>query len=62
MFPLLLVCLIDLNLFCRGSYTHLVKVYRFMLMHKISTQVVCVNGERLSHFFRSLGLPLSLVY
>ena len=58
-FQLLLVCLIDLNLFCRGSYSHLVKFYRFMLVHKISTRVVCVNGEHLSHFVRSLDLTLS---
>ena len=42
-FQLLLVCLIDMNLFCRGSYSYLVKFYRFMLVHKISTRVVCVN-------------------
>ena len=58
-FQLLLVCLIDLNLFWRGSYSHLVKFYRFMLVHKISTRVVCVNGEHLSHFVRSLDLTLS---
>ena len=44
-FPLLLVCLIDLDLFCSGSYSHVVKFYRFMVVHKISTRVVCVNGE-----------------
>ena len=58
-FQLLLVCLIDMNLFCRGSYSYLVKFYRFMLVHKISTRVVCVNGEHLSHFVRSLDLTLS---
>ena len=42
-FQLLLVCLIDMNLFCRGSYSYLVKFYRFMLVHKISTRVVCVQ-------------------
>ena len=58
-FQLLLVCLIDMNLFCRGSYSYLVKFYRFMLVHKISTRVVCINGEHLSHFVRSLDLTLS---
>ena len=52
-FPLLLVCLIDLDLFCSGSYSHVVKFYRFMVVHKISTRVVCVNGEHWSVSFRS---------
>ena len=30
---------------CSGSPSHRVKFYGFMFMHKISTQVVCVNGK-----------------
>ena len=46
-FLLCLACLADLNILCNGSFSHLVKFnfYSFMFMHKISTQVVCVNGN-----------------
>ena len=38
------VCSADLDLLCRGSFTHHFKFNRFIFLHKISTQVVCVNG------------------
>jgi len=38
----------DQDILCRGSLSHHVKVYSFMFMHKISTQVVCVNGMHTS--------------
>ena len=46
-FLLCLVRLADLNIPCNGSFSHLVKFnfYSFMFMHKISTRVVCVNGN-----------------
>ena len=33
-----------LDLLCSGSFTHHFKFNRFIFLHKISTQVVCVNG------------------
>ena len=45
MFLLFLVCFSDLDIFCSGSFSHLVKFYRFIFMHKISTWVVSVNGR-----------------
>ena len=41
------VCSADLDLLCRGSFTHHFKFNRFIFLHKISTQVVCVNGKHL---------------
>ena len=46
-FPFLLVCLLDRDLFCSGSYSHLVTFYGFIVVHKISPRVVCVNDEHL---------------
>ena len=43
MFLLLVVCFSDLDIFCSGSFSHLVKFYRLIFMHKISTRVVSVN-------------------
>ena len=39
------VCAADLDLLCSGSFTHHFKFNRFIFLHKISTQVVCVNGS-----------------
>ena len=39
----LLVCSADLDILCSRSFSHHVKFYSFMFMHKISTRVVCVN-------------------
>ena len=33
-----------LDLLCSGSFTHHFKFNRFIFLHKISTQVVCING------------------
>ena len=38
------VCSADLDLLCSGSFTHHFKFNRFIFLHKISTQVVCVYG------------------
>ena len=38
------VCSADLDLLCSGQLTHHFKFNRFIFQHKISTQVVCVNG------------------
>ena len=38
------VCSADLDLLCSGQFTHHFKFNRFIFQHKISTQVVCVNG------------------
>lgn len=36
----------DFNtLCCYWSFSHFVKFYSFMFLHKISTRVVCVNGK-----------------
>ena len=37
------VCSADLDLLCSGSFTHHFKYNRFIFLHKISTQVVCVK-------------------
>ena len=39
------VCSADLDILCSGSFSHLVKFCSFPFLHKISTWVVCVNGE-----------------
>ena len=44
-FQLILVCSADLYILCSGSFFHHVKFYSFILMHKIFTRVVCVNGK-----------------
>ena len=33
------------RLHCSGSFSHHVKFYSFIFMHKISTRVICVNGK-----------------
>ena len=35
-----------LDIICGGLFFHLETFYRFLFMHKISTRVVCVNGEQ----------------
>ena len=43
-FLLLLDCSIYLDIHCSGSFSHYVKFYSLMLIHKISSRVVCFNG------------------
>ena len=39
------VCSVDLDLLCSGSFTHHFQFNILIFLHKISTQVVCVNGS-----------------
>ena len=45
-FLLLLVCSADFDILCSGLFSHHVKFYSFMFMHRISTRVVCINIKR----------------
>ena len=44
-FLLFLVSSANLDVFCSRSFSHLVKFYRLIFMHKISSRVICVNGR-----------------
>ena len=44
-FLLFLVSSANLDVFFSRSFSHLVKFYRLIFMHKISSLVVCVNGR-----------------
>lgn len=44
-FWVFLVCSVDLNKLCSGSYSHHVKFYSFVFNDKDSTRVFCVNGK-----------------
>ena len=56
------VTLSDLEILCSGSFSHLVKSYSFMFLHKISTRVVCVNGKHPSNIgIYCWGASLSLL-
>ena len=35
----------DLDILFNGPFSHHVKFYSFIFIHKISTRVVCVNGK-----------------
>ena len=52
-FPLFFICSVHLDIFWGGSYSHHVRFYSFMSMHKISTQVV---SQRLFEFIVYSGL------
>ena len=39
----------DLGILCSRPFSHHVKSYSFMFLHKISTRVVCVNGKHSSN-------------
>ena len=41
-FLLFLVCSADVDILCGVLFSHHVRFYSFMFMHKISTRVVCV--------------------
>ena len=42
-FLLFLVCSADFDMLLSGLFSHYVKFYSSMFMHKISTRVVCVR-------------------
>ena len=46
-FPLLSLSSSCQDILCSGSFSHHVKFYSVM-MHKISTRMVCVNGRQVS--------------
>ena len=48
-----LVCEADLDILRNGLLSQHVKFYNFMFMHKISTRVVCLNGEHRKSKFRA---------
>ena len=58
---LLKVCNADLEILCDGSFSHHVKSYSFMFLQKISTRVVCVNGEHPSNIGCGRSLQRSAV-
>ena len=58
---LLKVCNADLEILCDGSFSHHVKSYSFMFLQKISTRVVCVNGEHPSNIGSGRSLQRSAV-
>ena len=37
----------DLDILLSGPFSHHVKFYSFIFIHKFSTRVVCVNGKHL---------------
>ena len=40
-----LFCCFGYFIHCSGSFSHHVKFYSFIFIHKISTRVICVNGK-----------------
>ena len=61
MFLLFLVCFSDLDIFCSGSFSHLVKFYRFIFMQKISTREVSVNGRHPRSLKKQTNTQVSVI-
>ena len=51
-----------MRILCSGLFSHQVKFYSFIFLHKISTWVVCVNGKHPYDILGSIaGQSLSLL-